>query len=268
MSKKKSESPEPEVKNETIRDILEEQHESETLESDVKPETQEKETPPEESKEEPKAEQPPLDREKIKEELKAEVSQEVSDSIVKSLKGEREEKDVPQTPWEKENRTPTWKEALEYAGEQAEKRLEEKQTAKQQAEEAQRTQALTAAEDNKQKWNSYWDMQIDELTASGKLPKVEKKDASDTGMKARQELFAQMVKVNTERVAEGKPQITSLKEIYYEHYTPVTQQPAGANAPVAGKVRSGSGSQTSDRYTSADRKKSFTQLLKEATGLA
>lgn len=272
MAKKKSESPEVELKpEETLHSILEEQHEEanledETVESPIKPEVETEEKPIEEPKEEPKT--PEIDKEQIKRELREEVSKEVSDELVKKLKGDRETEDIPKTPWEKENRTPTWTEALEYAGEQAEKRLEEKQLAKAKAEEDARNAQNATNEDNAKKWNSYWDMQLDELASAGKIPKVaDATSQEDRGIKARQQLFEAMVKVNTKRTAEGKPQITSVKEIYYEHYDP-SKQPAGENAPVAGKTRSGNSQVSTSEYTAADRKKSFTQLLKEAAGLA
>lgn len=251
-----------ELKDQSIREILTENHEAENTPTEPVIETP-KEEPIVEPVVEDKADVPVVDTEKIKQELREEVSKDVTESIVKSLSQDRKTEEVPQTPWEKENRTPTWTEALEYVGQQTEKRLEEKQTAKAKEAEDQRTQQLTAEQQNKEQWNGYWNGQLDELSASGKIPKVEKQDQSDEGIKARQALFTEMVKVNTDRMAKGLSTITSIKEIYYEHYTPPSKQPAGADAPVAGKVRSGSANTDTSTYTAADRKKSLGQMLRE-----
>jgi hypothetical protein len=47
-----------------------------------------------------------------------------------------------------------------------------------------------------------------------------------------------MYSVTNQRIAEKKPAVTNLKEVYYEHYQGKSnKQPAGADAPVSGGSR-------------------------------
>lgn len=273
MAKKKSESPEVELKpEETLHSILEENHEAENTPEPV--EEEKPETPKEEPQEPEKIEPPVIDTEKIKEELRAEVSKEVTEKMVTAIQGEKEKKDEYDTFKEdfeqKNGRAPQWKEVAGFLKQQAISEIRAEQEAERKAQEDQQAQIKSSNEDNAKKWNSYWDSQLEELTTTHKIPKVEDpKDKEDKGVKARQELFAAMVELNTERAAAGKPSITDLMNMnVFEKYQANHKQPAGFNAPVAGKVRSGGNQVEATAYTAADRKKSLGQILRESVGLS
>lgn len=104
------------------------------------------------------------------------------------------------------------------------------------------TQKKQEAQDN---YNKYIDNQLDDLVKSNKLPPIQNKDdEKDLGIQERRNLFKTMMDVNVKIAEENKnlppeqqkPLITSLKEIFYEHYKPLSTQPAGHDAPVAGKT--------------------------------
>jgi hypothetical protein len=258
-------------KEETVRDILEENHQKESEEAIEKPQ-EEKEVTPAKEKEEEKSE-PAIDKEAIKKELREEVAKEVKETLVESIQGKKEGDSDEYEKFRrgffaKEGRQPNWKEVADFVKEGAKRELRAEEEARQKQVQEDQKKEEQSAKENREKWNSYWDSQIDELTSSGKIPKVEKQDKSDPGVQARSALFEAMIKVNQQRMSDGKPQITSLKEIFYEHYTSPTRQPAGWNAPVAGKSRGGSSESVQDAYTPADRKKSFGQLLREMAGVA
>jgi len=192
---------------------------------------------------------PPIDEEKL------------SDSIVdKILKANKEEK----TPEEQdaltvalteitnkaklEGREVTYEEALKVVSEVATKKAKDEIMAELQNEAdeeerkeiEQRTQVEEAQKKVNDQWNTYWDGQLAELEALGKIPKiVTPGDEKDPGVKARLELFGKMKEVSDQYKKDGKEPILNLKEIYAFHY-----QPANAvieeqkNAPVAGVTRS------------------------------
>lgn len=104
------------------------------------------------------------------------------------------------------------------------------------------TQKKQEAQDN---YNKYIDNQLDDLVKSNKLPPIQNKDdEKDLGIQERRNLFKTMMDVNVKIAEENKnlppeqqkPLINSLKEIFYEHYKPLSTQPAGHDAPVAGKT--------------------------------
>jgi len=111
-------------------------------------------------------------------------------------------------------------------------------------EEAKKTEAQKKEEAQNQ-YNKYIDNQLDDLVKSNKLPPVRNKDdEKDLGVMERRNLFKTMYDVNIKIAEENKtlppeqqkPLINSLKEIFYEHYKPMSTQPAGYDAPVAGKT--------------------------------
>jgi hypothetical protein len=230
------------LQEEDLKDIVEES---------VKEEV--KEEPKEEAKEEKKEEEKPEtheDVEALKKEI-ADLKNEVSTQTEKmskemvgklsdvfGLKKSEDPKD--QTPWDKEGRQPTWTEALEYTAEKTHERIKsDLETVEKQEKEQAKTQEENQVKFN-ENINKYWDTQIDELVAAGKLPAVkDAKDEKDEGKLFRIELFKTMVEVNKEREAKGLDAISNLKEIYYEHFKAPTEQPAGENAPVFGAVHGG-----------------------------
>ena len=128
------------------------------------------------------------------------------------------------------------------------KELDEREARKQadinEQEEIKKTEAQKKeeAQDN---YNKYIDNQLDDLVKSNKLPAIkDPNDEKDLGVIERRNLFKTMYDVNIKIAEENKtlppeqqkPLINSLKEIFYEHYKPMSTQPAGYDAPVAGKT--------------------------------
>lgn len=187
------------------------------------------------------------------EEFKKQTIRETSEEIVKKISAglglTQEEQDQSQSeglvaPWEKEGRNPkSYKEVAEFSAELAEWK-------RQQAEKAQEEQKKQEEETQKKttdQWNKYWDEQLDDLLSSGKLPKVEdENDKSDPGKLARNALWQKMWDVNQQRKSEGKQPVTSLKEIYYEHYEDPNAQPAGYDAPISLGRKAVSGGDSKD----------------------
>lgn len=225
-------------------------------------ETPAKEEPKEEEKEKKEEEpKPEIDQEKLKEE----VAEEVTKKIIKSLTGKTEDEATEemgdQSPWAKEGRNPKdYDEIANWSVELVEKKNEAKRVeVEKTAAETKATQEVTATE-RATSFNKYWDEQLEDLQESGKLPKaVDTTDENDDGVIARKELFKTMLDINQERVKEGKDPIYSLKEVYYEHYTPKSKQPAGADAPIsAGRSSAPSGDDEAYEYVG---KKSWADII-------
>lgn len=238
---------------------------------EIKTEDLNEETPKEEKKEEEKSEekvesapQPPLDKETIKKELKEEVTQDVKEEIVSQLQGTKDEKEdayarLEKEIWEKENRAPTYKEALDLIKTQAKEEIKTELNAEIEEEEKKAEETKKAEEAQQQELteslNKDWDEQLEDLVKSGKIPAVKDPDNNevtiirnaegkeieripvDEGKKARYELFKAMYSASEERIANNQKPLTNLKEIFYEHYNK-DKQPAGANAPVSGVRKS------------------------------
>lgn len=193
----------------------------------------------------------------------AKASVEMVDKFKQVFGVKEDKKDEPTTPWEKEHRQPTWKEALDYVAEQSHERIKKEMEEadnleKQQAETEQKRQS-----EYEQNMNTYWDMQLKELEEAGKIPKVtDPKNEKDPGRVARITLFTTMNEVSAERQKKGLPAITSLKEIFYENYKPADTLPDGAYVPVAGKTKAGGSSSDGKRYGYNDiHNSSFEDLL-------
>jgi hypothetical protein len=177
-----------------------------------------------------------VDVEKITETATKRAEERVAQRLLDALGVTKEEKTQAEwegliPPWEKEGRNPkSYKEVAEFSAQLAEWKLEQTQKAKEEEEE----QAKEQQKQTNEQWNKYWDDQLDELVASGKLPKVEdSKDPNDPGVVARKVLFQSMFDISQERLQQGKPAVTSLKEIFYEHYKDPNAQPAGYDAPIS-----------------------------------
>lgn len=104
-----------------------------------------------------------------------------------------------------------------------------------------------------------------DLYTKNLMPKIkDPNDPKDPGLVARENLYKKAVEVNTARIAKGEPAIRSIKLIYYEYYKPA-ENLAGHDAPVMGNESPIGNEAPDDKYIpSRDRKKSVTQLLKEA----
>jgi len=132
---------------------------------------------------------------------------------------------------------------LEFSSE-FDKRESDRIAKQNEQEEAKKTEAQKKEEAQNQ-YNRYIDDQLDDLVKSNKLPPIKDKDnEKDLGIMERRNLFKTMMDVNMKISEENKnlpddqkkPLINSLKEIYYEHYKPMSTQPAGVDAPIAGKT--------------------------------
>jgi hypothetical protein len=210
-------------------DAPEEEPKEETPEEE--PKEEEKETPPTEEK--PKEESAP-DPEKIAQDVKKEYADKILNAIgITPEEEKRAEEEGLVAPWVKEGRTPkSYEEVAEWGAEVAEYKRSQKEAEVQKEQEAQKK---TLEETNK-KWNEYWDSQLSDLRSQGKLPKIENADdPNDAGRIAQRGLFEEMYRLNQR---QGVHPVTSLKEVYYEHYQPKKQnQPPGADAPISGGTK-------------------------------
>lgn len=208
-----------------------------------------------------------FDPKKFKEEVVTEVSDKVSqataDKIAKTLTGKeeatQEERDKYEVYAEKfmaeKGRQPTWFEVAAFIKEEvkAEQKMEAEEKKKKEEEEKKQFEAVekerTAA------FNKYLDEQLEDLYKTGKLDK--------NNPEQRKALFQAMLTVNQDRVKQGLQPIYSIKEIFYEHYTPLNAQPAGDDAPVSAGMRSsGHASEDKENYSYSDiKKKSFMDIM-------
>jgi len=207
---------------------------------------------------EPIVDKPVIDEDKMVES----IADKVRDKLVKDLGISDKEIDDDAPLWEKEDRNPqSYREIADYAAQMIEKKQEAKKAAMTESEK--KAHELEEEQFGVFEKSVYkeWDDQMAELEASNKIPKGEE------GIAARVDLFAIMGEIKDKRIAEGKPMITNLKEIYYEHYLPrqnKVKQPAGADAPVGtGKKSVTSGDNQPYSYNEL-RRKSMHDLLTEA----
>lgn len=220
------------IADEKTSDFLGEEVKDNKVVADEKPVV---EAPKEEPKKEPVVVEEEVDIDKMKSEItdtvRKETAKEITDKLTKALgnKPTEEQKDKYEEYADKfakeKGRQPAWFELVPFIKDEVKAELKkEQETAQQQTEE----QRKKIDEDNKARgkaFNTYIDEQLADLYASGKLPKGDEK--------ARTKLFQTMMEVNNKRVQENKAPIYSIKEIFYEHYTPPTAQPAGADAPIS-----------------------------------
>lgn len=224
-------------------------------------------TPPAAAPETPPAPAAPaLDVEELKTklgaELKEQISQDVADKVIKAIAPQKDE--TLQPPWVKENRNPTYQEAIDWAAtqglEKATPDLVNKVTEKvienlnQEVTNEQKVEAdKKAADESQQKaFEQSWNLEFEQLEATGKLPKANLEDNRmdekgmylDPGRKARQEVFSAMANNIKQVQGENKRQVTNADyspiATFYSHYKPSTEQPAGADAPVYGANKTGS----------------------------
>ena len=196
----------------------------------------------EEVKELEKAAEVEFDPEKFKQDIVNEMRNVIVDNMSgKSAEDKKEAVDkwseFAKTTWEKENRNPTYTEALQFVKEQTKEELKAEQQQEAKAQEDQQKEAATKQEETSKFINELIDDELNELYTTGKLPRItDPNDQADPGVVARKALFQTMLEVNQKRQAEGKPTIYSVHRIYNTYYKP-PQVPAGADAPVAGGNR-------------------------------
>lgn len=260
MKKKQEEiiNPAQEIENLAAKEFLGEDVTLEKKEEEENPiEKKDKETPKKEEKE------IEVDEEefgkkiaenivKTQEELEEKKRQEADEKAKKEAE-EARMKDELLPIYVREGRNPKDyaeinEEATRIAELKAEKLWEKKEAERQakidEQKEAEKTEAQKK-EDTQKQYDRYIDSQLDDLVKSNKLPPIkDDKDEKDLGVIERRNLFKTMYDVNMKIAEENKtlpadqqkPLINSLKEIFYEHYKPMSTQPAGADAPIAGKT--------------------------------
>lgn len=186
---------------------------------------------PKEVKEEPKVEPEEKKEEGVDfdpDALTQKISEETAKRIIEATTKKEEPKvEVDEeliSPWAKEGRAPKdYEEITDWAIKKAkilDKREAEAEALKQE-EVKKQTEEYNKAQI--EQFNKYTDEQLSDLKAAGKIKTADEQKA----------LFQKMLEVNQARAKEGKSPIYSVKEIFYEHYTPPTAQPAGADAPIS-----------------------------------
>lgn len=254
-----------------------EKKEEETPTPPEEPKTPEPEVKPEE-KEEPKEDVSKIAREaaeKATEDLKREIDEIKGQNLTK--KQEEEAIEEAKTRWTKEGRNPKdydeiVVEAEERAFNRMQKFIEERerkkeeelanktkqeQEAQQQAEEQhktvlEQTQASLARE-------------LQELEEGGYIPKVsDPNDENDEGNRVRKALFIKGVEVNNERIKKGLPPENSIAKVFFMHFKGVSNQPAGADAPISGNKPTAVPKESEKPYIYArDHNKTFSQIMAE-----
>ncbi len=171
-----------------------------------------------------------------------ETAKQVSDQIVKALQGTNKEdtkenvnayQKLVTDVWEKEHRTPSWDEVLPLIEEAAVQRIESKQKAAYDAQQAQVQEQQKVQNDYYNNVNAQIEEELTELYQNNKLPKIkDDKNPNDAGIQARDALFTTMATVNKERVEKGMHPITSVARIHNNYYKAPNRQPAGADAAI------------------------------------
>jgi len=196
----------------------------------------------------------------IKDELKKETDKEISDKLTAAgIKPTEEAKDKYETYAEKfakeKGRNPSWFEFVPFLKDEVKAELKREQEEATKQTEEEKKKIVQTNEQRQKAFNTYLDEQLDDLQKAGKL------DLKDPKVKTH--FFKTMMEVNQKRVAEGKTPIYSAKEIFYEHYTPSNEQPAGEDAPIS----AGRGStqvENKDEYSYQEiHKPSFFDLFKK-----
>lgn len=205
-----------------------------------------------------------IDPEAMKREIADTVRKETADKITQALTGKQETTQEERDRYEviaenfakEKGRNPTWFELVKFIkedireemkNETEKERVEREEVVKQQKEENAKKQKA---------FDTYVDEQLDELHNAGKINKNDEK--------SRQALFRTMLEVNEKRVKEGKAPIYSVKEIFYEHYTAPTTQPAGFDAPIsAGRGNAQISNEEEYSYGDVHNPKSFVDLFRK-----
>lgn len=179
----------------------------------------------------------------------------------KEAEAEPTDKEKEYLEWEdefkkKENRPPTYSEALKFVSDQAIKEIEARQAEKDRIAAEEQEAAKKTQEEADKQLNAIVDDELSELYQAGKLTKiVDPNNPSDQGVIERQALFTKWQEINMERRSKNLPPIVSPIRIYDFYYTKPNAQPAGANAPVAGNRGSATPPSNEQSYSYQDIKK-------------
>jgi hypothetical protein len=208
----------------------------------------------------------------------AKLAEEVADKVVEKTKPPVEETPVKTEEekykeWaaefkDKQNKEPSWTDVAAHLKEEAIKAIDDREAQKVKVAE----EAKKVADENDKKltdnFNKIVDEDLDDLYKSNRLtPIKDKTNPSDQGVVERKALFQKMLEVNQARHDEGKRPIYSIKEIYYEHYTKPSAQPAGENAPISvGKGAPSSGEEEQEIDYNKDVKNTTWGNLRAAFG--
>jgi len=213
--------------------------------------------PPKEPEKEPEKTEPPkeperidanIDPEKLAEDIASKLA-EKNEPLVEEKTDQEEYQDWADKFKEESGKEPTWTDVASYLKEEAVQELERRQEAKQKAEAEDRQAKAEAEKVRVEEFNKIVDEDLDDLYKAEKLTPIKDKDnPSDQGLLERKALFQAMLETNQKRVAENKRPIYSIKEIYYEHYTKPSAQPAGEDAPIS----LGKGTTSSDNEQEID----------------
>lgn len=268
---------------------VESSDESETVDTPVKSPTSQEVVPSEE-----RQEKPTIDPEKLAQEVADRAAEATSKSFREEMTKIAESNKTAATKkqeeleltavWDKEGRLPQdykeiFNEAERISQIRATKAFEshmaerDKVEADKRAATAQAQATHQEQQDQRQKdMETRIGAELDELRAGKFLPTIVKADdVNDPGFKAQSDLVEFGIKLNKERITQGKPPIDSVAKLYFMYYKPTkgtkstVAQPAGRDAPVAGASTSPVTSEPSDKpYIYArDHKKSYRQLLYE-----
>lgn len=220
-------------------------------------------------------EQRKLDAQTAKEEAekhaKATVEQELKRRQDETeLEAKRKDELIP--AWEKEGREP--KDYNEIAKEnrritKLELKMEMEAEAKTKAEETtKQTQAQQQQnEDNLKLTQTQIQRDMEELYEGNFIPRPKSGDINDPGMKIQDELFKLGIKVNEDLKAAGKPTEPSIAKIFFMYgkdLQKTSEQPAGADAPIAGSTPAAPQKSEEGYNYKRDHTKSYTQILMES----
>lgn len=271
----------------SMEDIASEMEDPEKVEEPVKEEKKIEEpvNPPEEKPAE-KVEEKKEDKSIIDEEAFTDkIAEKVINKIAPEDATKEEKKDLRtalkelEAEREKEGKTLTYDEALEYLSQRTKEDLkaELKDEVKQEVlqdlakevKDEEEKEAKTAAdqkkyeEDTTKAWNDRWDLELSELEDAGKITKVlNEADPEDAGKKERVALFGTMKAVNEDRAKKNLPPVLNLVQIHALYYQNPNEAPPGAKEPVAGSRKAVTPTNTDDINYDEIHGKSFDQIAR------
>lgn len=191
-------------------------------------------------------------------EIEAREKAAAEEQAKKEAEAQPTDKEKEYLAWEdefkkRENRPPTYSEALKFVGDQAVAEIEARAAEKDRVAQEEQEKAQKAQEESDKQLNAIVDDELNELYNAGKLTKIQDpNNPSDQGVVERQALFAKWQEVNMDRKTRGLPPIVSPIRIYDFYYTKPNAQPPGANAPVAGNKGSATPPSSEQSYTYQD----------------
>lgn len=219
-------------------------------------------------------EQRKLDAETAKTEAEK-TAKEITERTIKEqhdqteLDAKRKDELIP--AWEKEGREP--KDYNEIAKENRRiTKLELKIELEEEAKQKKADEAKLSLEQSKQNEDNLLLTQnqiqrdMEELYEGNFIPRPKSGDPNDPGMKMQDELFKLGIKVNEDLKKAGKPTEPSIAKIFFLYGKDLqkVEQPAGADAPIAG-ARPANPEKEQEGYSyKRDHNKTYMQILTEA----